>query len=133
MKKFEIHQYFGFTLVEMTLVVGIIGVLSAIALPNLLRNRMSANEAMAQATLKTIASALENYYAVNTRYPADTNTLLTSAPPYLNKDYFSGTHGGFQFTAVLTDFSYSVNAAPINANQGTKSYTITTGAVLSSP
>lgn len=119
----------AFTLVEILVIVGIIAILSAIAIPNVIRARINANETAAKATLKTIANALENYYAVNTEYPTDVNDLMGDVPPYLNKDYFSGIHHGFNFTASTTIATYTVSATPSNTNMGSTTYTITTGAV----
>ena len=114
-------------------VVGILGIVSAIVLlPNVLRSRLNANNSIAQTTLKTISTALETYVIVNNRYPSDTDLLLSDAPPYLQTDFFDGQpHSGFNYTAdTLTDYTYSITAAPLNANQGTRSFTMTTGGVL---
>lgn len=90
-KKFIFHlksflaQENGFTLVEIMIVVAIIVLLAAVALPNLLYGRMLSNESVAQGTLKTIAGACESYRAVDSqkKFPANLATLTTSSPSYL--------------------------------------------------
>lgn len=71
----------GFSLIELLIVVSIILVIAAMAIPNLIKSRISANEASAVASLRTISTA-QTTYAIN--YPqsgyADNLTKL-SAPP----------------------------------------------------
>ena len=55
----------GFTLIELLIVVAIIAIIAAIAIPNLLTARMAANETGAIAGLRTIGSAQVAYSAVN--------------------------------------------------------------------
>lgn len=120
----------GFTLVEVLVVVGIIALLAAIAIPNLMRAKVSANESSAKATLKQVANSLENFAAINSIYPLDTTQLLGASPPYLNTDFFVGIHAGYSFTAVLANYSYTITASPLNENSGTATYTVTTGSVF---
>lgn len=123
----------GFTLVEILIVVAILGLLTAlVVLPNVLRSRLIANDSVARASLKTISTALENYYSVNNSYPPDTDTLITSNPSYLHVDFFDGVeHSGFTYNAdVLTDYAYSIRATPTSTSQGTGSVTISTGGIL---
>jgi len=123
----------GFTLVEIMVVVAILGIVSAIVLlPNVLRNRISANDSIAQATLKTISNALETYMIVHGAYPTDTGSLLADAPPYLQTDFFDGQpHSGFNYTAgTLTGYTYAITAAPFSSSHGTRSFTMSTGGVL---
>lgn len=120
----------GFTLVEILVVVAIIALLATIALPNLMRARIQANESSAQSTLKTISSSLENYYALNNQYPDDTTSLIGAVPPYLNVDYFAAARNGYTYTAGLGPYSYEITAVPVSSSFGTHSYTISTGAVL---
>lgn len=77
----------AFTLLEILIVTTIIGLLAAIGIPNLLRSKMSANEAAAQATLKTISTACEIFVLVN-----------LGAYPTAETDLLNAAHGGVRLT-----------------------------------
>ena len=65
----------GFTLVEIMIVVAIIALLAAIAIPNVLRGRTSANESSAIGNLRAVMSSLEMERSVNNLYPDTTGVV----------------------------------------------------------
>ena len=67
----------GFSLIELLIVVAIILIISAIAIPNLLRAKQAANQASAVATLRTLNTVIVEY---STTYGTDPSNLASLAP-----------------------------------------------------
>jgi type IV pilus assembly protein PilA len=72
----------GFSLIELLIVVAIILIIAAIAIPNLLQAKMSANEASAAASLSAVKSAEVTYYSAypTIGYSPDLGSLGGAAP-----------------------------------------------------
>jgi type IV pilus assembly protein PilA len=66
----------GFTLIELMIVIAIIGILAAIAIPQFSAYRMRSYNAAAEADLRNAATAQEAYYVDAQRYQADPNLLV---------------------------------------------------------
>ena len=64
----------GFTLIELLIVVAIIGILAAIAVPNFLNAQVKANIARAHADHKALDTALEQYFLDNNGYPPSSHS-----------------------------------------------------------
>src|SRR5690242_7276499 len=100
----------GFSLIEVLIVVAIILIIAAIAIPNLLRSRMSANEASAVNSLRTINTAEVTYSStygigygplISLSTPAAGCPLATAAAACLiDSGLGGGTKSGYKFTAV---------------------------------
>lgn len=94
----------GFTLVEIMIVVAIVALLAAIAIPNLLRARHNANESAAIASLRTLSSSMESYRAVQTpaSYAGATLAALAAAtPPYIDGVLGAGAKQGYNFVLAV--------------------------------
>ncbi|MDD4900380.1 MAG: prepilin-type N-terminal cleavage/methylation domain-containing protein [Candidatus Omnitrophica bacterium] len=102
----------GFTLVEIMIVVAIIALLAAIAIPNLLRARLNANEAAAVSALKTIASSAISFRSVNAAYPANLAALSGATPPYIDAVLGGGAKQGYNFALTGAANTFTATARP---------------------
>jgi prepilin-type N-terminal cleavage/methylation domain-containing protein len=141
------RKQFGFSLIELLIVVAIILIIAAIAIPNLISARMSANEASAVQSVRAIQSA-ETSYA--TTYPSVgySTTLIqlsgssnsacsaTSAQACLIDDVLaSGQKSGYIFTwtgdGLTPSVTYNINADPnARGSSGRRSFFSNTPGVI---
>ncbi len=129
----------GFSLIELLIVVAIILIIAAIAIPNLLRSRIAANQASAVGSLRTLNTAEITYSSTyNTGFtltmtylgppPAGQNPTSTAAG-LIDEVLAAGAKSGYNFvyTAGATDTTgrvntYSFIAVPVSNNTGTNYY-----------
>jgi type IV pilus assembly protein PilA len=121
----------GFSLIELLIVVAIILIIAAIAIPNLLRARMAANESSAVASIRTVNTGMITY---NSTYPtvgfAASLAVLGGVAPctpstttacLIDSVLAAGTKSGYTFTASSAGgpptVSYFASGVPITVNQ----------------
>jgi prepilin-type N-terminal cleavage/methylation domain-containing protein len=116
----------GFSLIELLIVVAIILIIAAIAIPNLLRSKMAANEASAVGSMRTLNTAAVTYSTTYGGYPASLATLgpaataTSTTADLVDSVLASGTKSGYTFTYVAGGadtngniLSYSITASPV--------------------
>jgi type IV pilus assembly protein PilA len=88
----------GFSLIELLIVVAIIGIIAAIAIPNLLKSRQAANEASAIGSVRTIGTAQATYQStrgLGRNFAPDMAALL--ADNAIDTVLAAGSKSGFEF------------------------------------
>jgi type IV pilus assembly protein PilA len=106
----------GFSLIELLIVVAIILIIAAIAIPNLLRARIAANEASAASGIRTINTAEISYFSNYQTY-APTLTELGPGGPAV------ACPGAVPATSCLIDGVLASNGNPANTGKSGYSYT----------
>jgi type IV pilus assembly protein PilA len=135
----------GFSLIELLIVVAIILIIAAIAIPNLLRSRIAANEASAVGSVRTLNTAEVTY---NTTYstvgyacslgvlaPATSGSATSAAAGLIDSNLASGTKSGYSFAITncsgTPSTSYQSTADPVTpGTTGQRSFCSDTSGVI---
>jgi len=114
----------GFSLIELLIVVAIILIIAAIAIPNLIRSKIAANQASAVASLRTLNTSSVLFNTNYGLYPTALSSLATNgaasspAADMIDNVLSTGTKSGYSFSwsGGGTTGSYAIFASPVTLN-----------------
>lgn len=117
-------RHSGFTLVELMIAVAILGILTAIAIPNYQNSITKSRRAGAKAALLDLSSFMERLYTETGCYNPGPNRLCEGntgddAAPTLPYDKtYAGSQTYYNITVVATDTTYTLSATPVLSDSG---------------
>jgi len=115
------RRQFGFSLIELLIVIAIILIILAVAMPKLSRARMYSQEMAALQALRTIHTAQTQYYSQYGKYattlaelgPPTSGAVGPTASDLIPEDLALGEKQGYKYTLTATPGGYIINASPV--------------------
>jgi len=131
----------GFSLIELLIVVAIILIIAAIAIPNLIKSKMAANESSAVGSLRTITTANIAYSTAcpNIGFSAtlvelNAGATCVAAKGEIDNTLSTGTKSGYSFkytpSGTTPETQFQVNANPLTASSGTRYFFVDESGVI---
>ena len=115
------RRVFGFSLIELLIVIAIILIILAVAMPKLQRARMYSQEMAALQAIRTIHVGQTQYYSQYGKYaasltelgPPTSGAVGPAASDLIPEDLAQGEKQGYKYTLTGTPGGYIINASPV--------------------
>lgn len=124
----------GVSFIAIMVIAALFALILRFAIERLIEINIKQNDSNAQATIKLISAALENYARDHQgAFPSSLSVLTRNNPPYLDKDYIAKSPlKGYEYSCLRLEASgYSCSAVPLKCKfSGKTIYTITTGGLV---
>lgn len=117
----------GFTLIELLIVVAIIGIIAAIAIPNLLNAIDRGKQKRTMADMRSVGTAIESYAVDNNFYPKGMSSVAAAgvsthvAPIYIKTvPTTDGWNNAWDIDSTATGSQYTITSPAKDGTQGTQ-------------
>ena len=126
---------FGFTIIELLVVIVIIGVLATIALPKFTGVKDDANIAVSKSNLKSLQTAIERYELENNAYPDQLATLINDGFIKKGSCLIPGATKAYQYGGNSSDFLIydDINDLYATSESIEKDFSLYSGGITPSP